>query len=207
MDQLKKWHRDHTEAKAWGIFAFTTVMSVWSWSKIGTDISNPYRLFPLLGLIGFVTMWGHYIVWALREWSGAEAAKTEMYSKVTHLVVLVSILLHPALLIFKLNADGLGVPPESYKAYVGDALVGFVFLGTVCLIAFLAFELKKYIKQYATVWKVVMVANHLAMLGIVVHAIKLGNSVKQAPLKYIWPVYGVSLLAVYLYLASKKKLV
>ena len=207
MDQIKKWHREHTEASAWGIFGFTTLMSVWAWSKLGTDVTNLYRLFPLFGLIAFGTMWGHYMVWALRVWSGAEASKTALYSKVTQWVVLVSILLHPALIIYKLNADGLGTPPESYKAYVGEALVGFVFLGMICLIAFIAFEFKKYLQSRGAIWKAVLIANHLAMLGIVIHALKLGNSVKQAPLKYLWPIYGLSLLGVYVYLASKKKLI
>jgi len=77
----------------------------------------------------------------------------------------------------------------------------------VSLFAFLAFEFKKWLQSKPNVWKAVLIANHLAMLGIVLHAFKLGSSVKQAPLKYIWPIYGLSLLAIYAYLASKKKLV
>jgi hypothetical protein len=204
---MKAWIKENIGLKAWGIFGFTTIMSVWAWSRLGTDISNAYRLFPLLGLIAFGTMWGHYVVWALREWTGADAQKTAMYSKVTQWVVLVALIAHPVILITKLNADGLGTPPESYKAYVGEALVGYIFLGTVCLLAFLAYEFKKWLQKKEMVWKVVMVLNHLAMLGIVIHALKLGNSVKQAPLKYLFPLYGISLIGIYAYLASKKKLV
>jgi hypothetical protein len=80
-------------------------------------------------------------------------------------------------------------------------------LGTVCLLAFLAFEFKKWLVPHKRVWQGVLIANHLAMLGIVIHALKLGSSVKQMPLKVLWPIYGISLVAVYLYLAYKKKLI
>lgn len=204
---LKEWTKKHIEAKAWAIFVFTSILAFWAWAKLGTNVSNIYHLFPLFGLIGFSTMWGHYMVWALREWSGADSAKTAMYSKVTHWVVLLCIVVHPSLIIYKLSADGFGLPPASYKAYVGAKLAGFVLLGTLCLFAFLAFELEKWLHTNTQVWKTILVFNHLAMLGIVVHALKLGQSVKQAPLKYIWPIYGITLVGIYIYLASKKKLI
>jgi hypothetical protein len=203
---MKLWVKENINVIAWGIFTVTSALSIWGWSNNGTDITNLYRLFPLLGLLAFSTMWGHYAVWALREWSASEVV-TAPYSRFTQWFVLFCIIAHPALLIYQLNADGLGTPPQSYEAYVGTSLVGFVFLGTVCLFAFLAYELKRWLHDKAVVWKVVMIANHLAMVGIVIHSIQLGNSLKTAPLKFVWPVYGVTLVGIYIYLASRKKLV
>lgn len=204
---MKNWVKENIVSVAWGVFAFANILAVWGWSQLGTDVSNLYRLFPLFGLIAFSTMWGHYVVWALREWSGADSDKTTAYSKITQWIVLGAILLHPTLLVYQLKADGLGLPPESYKAYVGESLFVFVILGTLCLFIFLAFEFKKYLSKKPNLWKTVLALNHIAMLGIVVHALMLGNSVKQVPLMFVWPIYGISLIGIYIYLASKQKLV
>lgn len=204
---MKAWLKENLHIKAWGIFGFTTVISIWAWSRLTTDLTNAYRLFPLLGLIAFSTMWGHYVVWAIREWTGADAQKTLQYSKVTQWVVLACLIAHPVMLISSLKMDGYGLPPGSYKIYVGEVLVKYVLLGMLCLLAFIAYEFRKWLKGYDRVWKAVMIGNHLAMLGIVIHALKLGSIIKQAPLKYLFPLYGLSLVAIYVYLASKKKLV
>jgi len=204
---MKTWLKENIEIIAWGIFGFTTLMAVWAWAKLGTDVSNIYRLFPLFGLIGFSTMWGHYALWAVREWSGSDSTKTALYSKITHWVVLLCIVAHPALIIYKLSADGFGLPPASYKAYLGEKLAVYVFLGTLSLFAFLAFEFKRWLHSYPRIWKTVLIFNHLAMLGIVVHALNIGQSVKQVPLNVLWPIYGISLIGIYIYLASRKKLI
>ncbi len=204
---MKNWLKTNFSTFAWGVFALTTLISLVTWSQNGTNISSVYRLFPLLGLLAFSTMWGHYVVGAVRVYSGAESALTKTYSSFTHWFVFVCILLHPALFILQLKADGLGLPPESYKAYVGEALVKFVFLGTLCWLAFMLFEFKKWIQPKPQLWKIVIVLNHLAMLGIVLHAVKIGTDVRSTQLKYIFPFYGLSLIAIYIYLAYEKKLI
>jgi len=192
---------------AWGLFVVANALAFWAWSQLGVRFDNPYRLFPLFGLIAFSTMWGHYVVWALREWSGADKEKTQLYSQVTHVVVFIALVLHPILLIYQLRADGFGLPPDSYRAYVGEGLVAWVLVGMAAWIGFLLFEIRKWLQKKETLWKWVMGANHLAMLAVVLHALKLGQSVKQSQLKYIWPLYGITLLGIYYYLWTKKKLV
>jgi hypothetical protein len=152
-------------------------------------------------------MWGHYMVWALREWSGADPESTSKYVRVTQWLVLAAILLHPALISYRLSIDGLGLPPDSLKLYAGQALAIYTTLGLVCLLVFVTYEFKQLLIKKPTVWRVVRGLNHVAMFGIILHSLKLGSSVRQVPLKYLWPAYGVSLALVYIYLASKKKLV
>jgi hypothetical protein len=206
MNSMKPWLKQHIDYVAWSIFAITTALAVWSWTQLGVRFNDPYRLFPLFGLVGFSTMWGHYVVWTLRTYSNADAIKTKLYSTFTHYLVLVCILLHPAVIIYKLYADGHGLPPASYKFYVAPQMVAFVLLGTVSLFAFLAFELKTYLSHKKTIWKIILALNHAAMLGIVIHAYKVGNTIHLAPLKYVWPLYGLALVGIYIYLGTQKKL-
>ncbi len=204
---MKEWLNKNINYVAWSLFSMTTVVSIFNWSKNGTNITSVYRFFPLLGLLAFSTMWGHYFMWTIREYSGADANKYKFYSQFSHWFVLLCIILHPALIIIKLQSEGFGLPPGSYESYVGKPMVGFVGLGMLCLLAFLAFELKKYLQPRKKLWKAVLILNHLAMIGIVVHALKLGTDIRSTGLKYIWPFYGFTLLFFYLYLGSKKKLI
>lgn len=204
---MKEWFKKNINYIAWSLFSVTTIISIYNWSKNGTDVTSVYRFFPLLGLLAFSTMWGHYVMWAIREYSGADAMKYKKYSQFSHWFVLLCIVLHPALIIIKLQSEGFGLPPASYESYVGKSMVGFVGLGMLCLLAFLSFEFKKFLEPRKQLWKGVLVLNHIAMLGIVIHAIRLGTDIRSTGLKYIWPFYGFTLLIFYIYLGSKKKLI
>jgi hypothetical protein len=204
---LKSWISKNITLLPWLIFGIPNIMSIYFWSKNGSDITNVYRFFPLLGLLAFSTMWGHYVVWAIREYSGAEATRYKDYSRLTHWFVLVCILLHPGLIVYKLHSQGFGLPPVSYESYVGKPLVGFVTIGTLSLFAFLLFELKKYLQIHKRLWKSVLILNHMAMFGIILHAFKIGTDVKSTDLWYLWVFYGVTLLGIYVYLATRKKLI
>ena len=190
----------------WSVFGLTTLVALIGWREAGAQLTSVYRLFPLLGLLAFSTMWGHYVAWSLRVYSGADPQSYGLYSRITSILVLVLILLHPLLLILKLQADGAGLPPASYAAYVAPGRVGFVYLGMLSLGVFLLYETKKWLKKYRIIWQAVLVANHLAMFGIIVHALSLGSDVQSTFLYVVWYFYGISLLAMFGYLASKRTL-
>lgn len=203
---MKEWLKSRINIIVWCIFAATSAVAVLGWSRNSTELTSVYRLFPLIGLLAFSTMWGHYVVWSINTYSSADSNKYRLYSKFTHWLVLICILLHPGLIIYKLNADGFGLPPKSYSSYVGSALVGYVILGSICLAIFLIFELKKYLVRYKKVWSIVLILNHLAMLGIVIHALRLGSDLATSGFRYVWIFYGISLLFIYFYLYKNKKL-
>ena len=95
-----------------------------------------YGFFPLLGLLAFSLMWAHYIAGAIREMAGVEPGALSRYFTWTSYAVLICLFLHPGLLIYQLFKDGAGLPPGSYKEYVGPGLAWVAMLGTVCLLVF-----------------------------------------------------------------------
>ena len=203
---MKNWTARNIKQIAWGMFALTTTLSLWGWLANSDDPSNPYQLFRFFGLFAFSTMLGHYLIWTLKVYADTDNSATKQYSSISSWLVLVSLLAHPSMLIARLARDGYGLPPESYEAYVGKAMLPFVFLGMLALMAFLAFELKKWLSSKKPIWTAVLIFNHLAMVAVWVHALKLGSSMDSVPLNIVWPVYGVLYVICIVYLLQKRRL-
>lgn len=171
----------------------------WSYAKI-----SAYRLFPLFGLVAFSLMWVHYIVAALRLYSGGDKKVTESYFNITGFLVLLSIVLHPAILVYKLWSDGLGLPPNSYlENYVASGSQWAVALGSAALMIFLAYELR-YKFQNRPWWRFVQYGSDIAMIAIFVHALRLGNHVQSGWYRYVWFFYGLSFLVSLTYIYFSK---
>ena len=131
---------------AWAQAVVVTALSVFVWGDLYnwniTPLSN-YQLFPLFGLVAFSLMWAHYIVAAVRNYWQLDRQIIKGYFEVTSFGVLLTLLLHPSLLIGQLYADGYGLPPGSYEFYA-PTMTGVVLLGTVSLGVFLLFELRRF---------------------------------------------------------------
>lgn len=182
---------------AWGLVALTTFFAVlvWQQSFVGPVRLTGYTVFPLLGLIAFSLMWTHYIVGTLRRMAGVAKSGLKNYYTVTNWIVLFCILMHPALLILALWADGLGLPPQSYlENYVAPDGKLAVLLGSVGLIIFLAFELKRLFEDKSW-WKLVEYAQIFAMVVIFVHALQLGGELDVLWYRAVWFFYGITFIA------------
>lgn len=183
---------------AWGLVALTTILSVVIWGQnINWNLARAsnYKLFPLFGLLAFGLMWGHYVVAAARVSSGLSSATTEKYFEITSFMVLVLILSHPGLLVLSLWRDGFGLPPASYlENYVRPGLKWAALLGSLSLLIFLFYELRRVFRQRPW-WKYVQYASDVAMLAILVHGFKLGSHVRSGWFQTVWVLYGLSLLA------------
>lgn len=170
------------------------VLAAWlqsrSWSFSGFKL---YQLFSLLGLTAFVTMLTHYIAGLIYRLYGQEQTDLERFHKLTALVVFACILLHPVLIILNLKAQGFGVPPASYKAFYGQALVPYILLGLVAWLSFLAFEFKEKLSEKSW-WKYVLISNDAAMLAIVIHGFHLGTVLRLAWFRALWTVFFVILV-------------
>lgn len=168
---------------------------VWAGERLGSGGLTSYDLFPLLGLVAFSLMWTHYIVGALRRNLNVEIKENRNYFKITGLVVLFMILLHPAILIASLYKDGFGLPPGSYLAvYSEPVMKGAIMLGTMSLLLFLAFEFQGKYKNKAW-WKYVDYLQILAMFLIFYHGLTLGRELTVGWYKAVWYFYGLSLIS------------
>lgn len=195
---------------AWSLSFLTVALAFTAWAgnlqwQFGSLYA--YALFPLFGLVAFSLMWGHYVMAAVRRYVGLEKAVLRRYFEVTSLMVLVALLLHPALLSWQLWRDGFGVPPQSYQAYVGQAGMVFVLLGSIALVAFLAYEFRRKFEGKKW-WSAVQLATDAAMIAIFFHALKLGGELQGGWYRSVWWFYGATLagLLVYLYWPAIKSL-
>lgn len=163
----------------------------WADVRLGDGRLGAYELFPLLGLLAFTLMWSHYVSGALRLYFDIPELAIKRYFNVTSWAVLLLILLHPGLLWYKLWDDGFGLPPGSYlSVFTGQASRIALLMGTVSLIVFLLFELRRRYHQ-ARWWRFVEYANIVAMFAIFYHALTLGGEVSLGWFRALWFCYGV----------------
>jgi hypothetical protein len=187
---------------AWSLSAATSIVAVIAWGqlydwRIGSI--STYQWFPLFGLLAFSLMWSHYIVGVLRQLAGVDKIMLKTYFESTSLVVLVSLLLHPGLLGWQLWRDGIGLPPGSYKFYVGSALYIWILAGLLSWIIFATYELRRKYSMRSW-WTVVERASDLGMTLIYFHALKLGSHLQSGWFKYVWYFYGITLAISLIYI-------
>lgn len=159
----------------------------WQWSLL-----NAYLFFPVLGLLAWSIMWGHYVVGTLRD-NWLRGVPLEAYFRYTGYAVLAAIVLHPGILIYQLFRDGHGLPPSSYEHYVAPGLGWLTLLGSASLLAFLAFELHRWYKDRSW-WKYVLVAGDVAMVAIFYHGLRLGTQLQSGWFRAVWWFYGLTLI-------------
>lgn len=154
---------------------------------------NTYQFFPVLGLLGFSIMWSHYMTGEMKRiFLMADLTK---YFRITGYVVLLAIVLHPGLLIYKRFRDGYGLPPVSYETYVAPSMAWITLLGSVSLFIFLAYELNRFFAKKPW-WVYVVTAGDFAMLAIFYHGLRLGSQLQGGWFRSVWIFYGVTLALV-----------
>jgi hypothetical protein len=182
----------------WGLSLLTTLLAVLAWGEAFSwhiFPLNTYALFPLLGLVAFSLMWTHYVVGFVREVMHEDRNSVKVFYRTTGYAVLVLICLHPGLLIYQRFRDGFGLPPKSYETYVAPSMAWITLLGTVSLLVFLAFELRRFYGERPW-WHFVTEAGDFAMLAIAYHGLRLGSQLQQGWFKAVWLFYAVVLLGI-----------
>ncbi len=160
------------------------------------ELTDPYQVFPILGILAWSLMWTHYVNGSITLWFGTKF-RSPSYKKVTEYLVLALILLHPSLLVYALWRDTGTLPPASYLDYVGEANAKFILFGTVALLAFLSFEVLQRLRSRPAVmrqWRWVSVSQIVAMTLIFVHGLGLGNTINNSWFQTWWLFMGAVLL-------------
>jgi hypothetical protein len=152
---------------------------------------NAYQFFPVLGLLGFSIMWSHYMAGEMKR----TFLKTDLtdYFRITGYAVLIAILLHPGILIYQRFRDGFGLPSGSYATYVAPGMAWITLLGTVSLMVFLAYELKRFFGEKRW-WVYLAGLGDIAMLAIFYHGLRLGSQLQGGWFRSIWILYGLTLV-------------
>jgi len=188
-------------AAACGLTFLSVALAFVAWGdNLGWQLSqlSTYLVFPLFGLLAFSVMWSQYIVGATKRYLGLAPAVIKRYFDISGLVILTAILLHPGLLIAQRYHDGYGLPPGSYESYVAPMQKWIVILGSLSLLMFLAYELKRWYGQ-TTWWKYIVALNDVAILAIFYHGLQLGQDLGHTWYRGVWYFYGLTLVPVLLY--------
>lgn len=184
----------------WVLGAVVTTVAVLVWAgsrQVGAQQLSIYDIFPVFGLVAFGLMWTHYVSGAIRRLMNIERPRKSMYWSISSGLVLAAIILHPLLFNFGLVQDGIGLPPKSYFE-VYPVLGWYVILGTAALLIFLSFELKRWWGKKSW-WKWVERAQILAMTAIFIHSLVLGRELASGWFMILWWLYGVTLVAAWVY--------
>ncbi|MBC7512061.1 hypothetical protein H7142_00155 [Candidatus Saccharibacteria bacterium] len=182
----------------WTLGVTAVVLPTIAWlSRNSLSELTLYSIFPPLGIIAFGLMWTHFVMGALRRYSGSTSSPHWLYMNISMGLVLSLIVLHPGLLWVALYLDGFGLPPQSHlEAYSTQIL--FVTLGTIGLLIFLSYEFKRFFGQRSW-WKYIEWLQILGMGAIFVHAIGLGGELQLSWFMVVWIFYGLTLAASFVY--------
>lgn len=189
---MREFIRNNNRAIEWVLGTLVILVPAFAWtSRVQLNDLTLYEIFPPLGLAAFGLMWVHFVMGALRRYSGVVAKGRDLFKTISMGLVLALILLHPGLFWFALYLDGFGLPPQSYMEVYATQL-GFLTLGTIGLVIFLAYELKRFFGDRAW-WRYVEGFQAIGMAAIFVHAIGLGNELTIDWVLLVWIFYGVTL--------------
>lgn len=195
---MKYFIRQNFLVIEWTLGALVVVLPILAWfgTRTVTDLTV-YDVFPPLGLIAFGLMWTHFVMGALRRYSGYDKKGHGLFIPLSMGLVLGLIILHPGLLWLQLYRDGFGLPPVSYlTAYESQQL--YVLLGSLGLAIFLSFELKRWF-SHRSWWKYIELLQIVGMAAIFFHALELGREVKTGWFMAVWWVYGATLAVAIVY--------
>lgn len=149
-------------------------------------------------------MWSHYIVSAKRTYLKIPKEVTTKYFSYTSLAVLISILLHPGILIWRLWRDGFGLPPNSYLSnYVAVGSRWAALFGTFAWFIFLAYEFHRKFRSRSW-WKYVEYGSDAAMIAIFFHALELGRNLQAGWFRKVWIFYGITYVLALIYIRTYK---
>lgn len=190
--------RDFNQSKnlVYASYLLVTSLTLLAWNANFKGNLGGFSLPSLLAILAFSFMWVHYLAAHLKANYEPEL-NLGSSTKLTQYFVLIAIIAHPIAIILRLKESGYGLPPSSFKTFFGQSGTFFISLGTLALIAFLAYELKKYLENKPQVWSKILKLNDLAMVLIVIHGFRLGLVIDSTWFKYVWLFYGISLLYFY----------
>ncbi len=186
----------------WAVLFVLSSVAFYVWAKsLGWKTNNisAFGLFPLLGMLAWLTMWTHYF-WGAMQW------RTKLYSRVTGYIVLVCILLHPAIFAYAQYKAGKGFPPLSYYRYLPPSVNWAVALGSFSFFVFISYEFFKRMKSrpwVARYWPWVSVSQAVAMFLIFIHSLKIGNNLQIGWFRIFWAVCGIILVPCAFILVSR----
>lgn len=165
---------------------------VWVWGNgLDWEFEGITRLeiFPLLGMVAFVTMWWHFFTGFIGRLQ-PNYHKLQVLHEISRYWVLVSFTLHPLLLVTWGLANGYELlSVQLFKDYAGEDKYPFIVLGLLSLSVFLLYDIAKWLGEmtfFKRHWLIIDALSDTAFIGIGVHSLSLGRHLQEGWFRLFW---------------------
>lgn len=155
-------------------------------------------IFPLFGLLAFTLLWLHAISGVFEEWL-RERFDFDAFVHWTSIAILVSILLHPLLLLILVRFDFLAI-------FAGHALA--ISLGLAGLVLLLTYDVGKALKRYDYFnrnWRGILIVSTIGFILTFFHSLLIGEDLQGGFLRKLWLFYGITGIAATIYTYGIKR--
>lgn len=163
-------------------------------------------IFPIFGLLAFTLLWLHSISGVFEEWLRtqfdpprlAEASRGEAgfdaFVHWTALVILVSIILHPLLLLVVIRFN---------LELILSSLHLPIWFGIIGLTLLLTYDIGKILKKkynfFARHWTKVLIVSNIGFILTFFHSLLIGSLLQSGFMRGLWIFYGVSAICALIY--------
>lgn len=186
-------------AYAAGLYPIFIVASSTDWAFNSTFLVN---LFPLFGLLAFSLLWLHAISGVFEPWL-RKYIDFDSYVHATANLILVSIILHPLLLLIALKFSFISFWLAGPALYIWLAVIGWLLL----IIYDITKPLKKKYGFFVRHWNSILLISTIGFLLIFFHSLGIGDDLQQGPLRIVWIFYGVTAILATIYTYGIKRLI
>ena len=148
-------------------------------------------IFPIFGLLAFTLLWLHSISGVFEEWL-RERFNFDAFVSATALTILVSMLLHPLLLLPMIDFNILGL-------WAGGTGIR---LGIIGLLLLLTYDIGKMLKRrhfFSKNWTAILIISNIGFILTFFHSLMLGSDLQSGFMRGLWIFYGVTAILAIIY--------
>lgn len=161
----------------------------WAWNS-----TLLVELFPVFGFLAFGLLWLHAISGVFEPWL-RQHIDFDSYVNSTASLILISLILHPLLLLIALKFDFGSLWFSTNSFYIRLAVIAWLLLITYDI----AKPLKKRYGFFARHWNKILLISTIGFLLTFFHSLGIGDDLQQGPLRIVWIGYGVTAILATIY--------
>ncbi|MBM3206117.1 MAG: hypothetical protein FJZ43_00640 [Candidatus Staskawiczbacteria bacterium] len=151
------------------------------------DSHLPMMLFPFFGLLAASLLWLHSLMGAFENWL-RKYIPFDITVNVTALIILISLILHPLLLLI-----GMQFSMKNIYLYYGTIPVTLGIISWLLLISYdVVKALKRKFQFFSKHWNAVLIISNIGFLLSFFHALKIGSTLQSGPTRVVWIFYGIT---------------
>ncbi len=163
------------------------------------DSSLTAALFPVFGLLAFTLLWLHAISGVFEEWL-RERFNFDSFIHWSALVILISIILHPLLLLILVRFN--------IEAILTSIRNPWILAGVTGLTLLLTYDIGKALKRhdfFVRHWNKILIISNIGFILIFFHSLNIGHTLQTGFMRELWIFYGVTAILALIYTYGFKR--